>query len=764
MDAQKELAQIVEADIHSSLSFTPTFDSTSYVQLGPFAIHKGPLELVPQKFNFAAPTTQDNAMRVVRAYQVHKPILLEGSPGVGKTSLIAALANVCGYPLHRINLSDQTDIMDLFGCDLPVEGGKPGEFVWKDAEFLRALQNGHWVLLDEMNLASQAVLEGLNAVLDHRGAVYIPELGRSFTRHPSFRIFAAQNPQGQGGGRKGLPKSFVNRFTKVYVQELCSSDLLHICRNVLSSMSPEALENMIAFNTRMNDAVTVRRLFGHNGSPWEFNLRDLIRWGTLCITSPYCPQPSDFVSSIYAQRFRSETDRDNVYTLYRETFGTPVVTGNPNFSISPTYMQVGRFRALRKRHSSGQRSHRVLKMHLSALEGVGHCISQSWLAIVVGHKHSGKKSLVRMLAELTGNSLREIILTSSTDTMDILGTFEQLDLVTQVRSLVRQTLDIWADHISRAEGAKFSEPPEMTLLRRNLQRAVPSSDTFSEISQALQALAAIDEPSTKALLQRLNQILHTEDPKGQFEWVDGPLVRAMKRGEWLLLEGANLCNASVLDRLNSLFETDGCLFLNERGLVNGQVQRIVPHPNFRVFMTVDPHYGELSRAMRNRGIEIAMISVPQSDDKSMLLDHFRLPRNIDLEPSAYYSKFEGLRRGLGPQTTVQQDIPSSGYEVLRYSSLANIARWLDPLSPQQVDSKGDRDTSLLYFSRVSYHDHGPLQWRYLRLEGFNESSLDLLRRYHQVCLPVVTRSIERFWKHQALVWGVPSDTMSTQVS
>ena len=29
------------------------------------------------------------------------------------------------------------------------------------------------------------------------------------------RLFACQNPLNQGGGRKGLPKSFLNRFTQV---------------------------------------------------------------------------------------------------------------------------------------------------------------------------------------------------------------------------------------------------------------------------------------------------------------------------------------------------------------------------------------------------------------------------------------------------------------------------------------------------------------------------------------------------------------------
>ena len=127
------------------------------------------------RFNFAAPTTSRNALRVLRALQLRKPILLEGSPGVGKTSLVAAMAKAVGacvwrFPpacllpaaaahnvsmplpathaaalplpllqlplcrtgaqLVRINLSEQTDMMDLLGADLPVPGGAPGEFAW----------------------------------------------------------------------------------------------------------------------------------------------------------------------------------------------------------------------------------------------------------------------------------------------------------------------------------------------------------------------------------------------------------------------------------------------------------------------------------------------------------------------------------------------------------------------------------------------------------------------------------------------------------
>ncbi|KIK69742.1 hypothetical protein GYMLUDRAFT_52909 [Collybiopsis luxurians FD-317 M1] len=648
-------------------------DSSSSFQLGYFSIVKGPRVAEPHSFNFQAPTTQTNALRVVRACQLSKPILLEGSPGVGKTSLVTALAKVSGHELCRINLSDQTDLIDLFGSDLPADNGKAGEFIWKDGEFLRALQEGNWVLLDEMNLAPQAVLEGLNAVLDHRGAVYIPELGRTFTKHPNFRIFAAQNPLSQGGGRKGLPKSFVNRFTKVYVDRLSASDLLLVCKHLHPDVDREMLRAMIAFNKSLDDSVSVERAFGREGAPWEFNLRDVLRW-IHAIKRPSRPtlHPSHHIRTIYLHRFRNWNDRRLAQSIFERTFSCSFdQTVNPTWTISASEVSIGLFHCARQSSSVMIRPKRLLKSHLSALEALGCSISHSLLAIVTGARNTGKTALIQTLADMTGRTMQEVHMNSTTDAMDLLGSFEQLDSQTRVRDIALEMMSL-IEHQLRIHPEINLDITAYVSLRRAISGSTPwvSEAILRAVSELANVLSGTpfgaQISSARTQMQQLLDVSQGNNA-GRFEWIDGPLVRALKAGHWLLLDGANLCNPSILDRLNSLCEADGSLTLSEKGFVNGELQILKPHPNFRLFMTVDPQYGELSRAMRNRGVEIALVSSPLVDDRDTLHDYFRLPsilkgQNNILSPNfaavrlgIYYPESQGLESRIPSSRVLDQD-------------------------------------------------------------------------------------------------------------
>lgn len=90
--------------------------------IAPFFLDINPNgNMVSNDFSFSAPTTKKNLFRVLSALSLNKAILLEGPPGVGKSSLIENIANAIGYNIVRINLCEHTDLADLFGTDLPAE-------------------------------------------------------------------------------------------------------------------------------------------------------------------------------------------------------------------------------------------------------------------------------------------------------------------------------------------------------------------------------------------------------------------------------------------------------------------------------------------------------------------------------------------------------------------------------------------------------------------------------------------------------------------
>lgn len=587
---------------------------------GPFSINRVKDTGGVEEFNLSAPTTSSNAMKVIRAMQVSKPILLEGSPGVGKTSLISAIAKATGNTLIRINLSEQTDLVDLFGSDAPAEGGKTGEFVWRDAPFLRAMQKGEWVLLDEMNLASQSVLEGLNACLDHRGVAYIPELDKSFSCHPKFTVFAAQNPQYQGGGRKGLPKSFINRFTVVYIDVLKSEDFKAISEHLFPQVDKSVSEKMIAFMSKLEEEVVIKKIWGGSGGPWEFNLRDTLRWLSLYNSYHISENiaPIDFFNMIVKQRFRTEEDRDRAEALFLSFF--TVDSPNDNFySLGTDYLQVGG--AIMKRNDVIQYSNNSnlvpLQCNFPIIESAIRCINQNTPLILTGPTNSGKTDLVRFLAHIVGAELDEFAMNSEIDSMDILGGYEQVDLTRSIMEVVSDVRKLLNSLIVQNITSKTTEPITLSQsleFLKYIDTAQLTASNYDSFHKFLQAYSSLYNSSTLNDLLEKSEILNNktkEDKSVKFEWFDGLLVKAVTKGHWLVLDNANLCNPSVLDRLNSLLETNGTLIINECSSEDGQPRILQPHPNFRLFLTVDPKYGELSRAMRNRGIEIFMRPLPE---------------------------------------------------------------------------------------------------------------------------------------------------------
>ncbi len=172
-------------------------------------------------------------------------VLLEGIPGVGKTTLASTLARSVDCDFGRIQFTPDTLPTDVMGTE--IFNMKTGEFEYREGAIMHQI-----VLADEINRTSpktqasllEAMAEGQTTVSGIKHKLPQP-----------FMVIATQNPV-EFMGTYPLPEAQIDRFMmKITIEYPDEAEEIRMTQNMLAGKTVDTIESVIT----SDEVISIRK-------------------------------------------------------------------------------------------------------------------------------------------------------------------------------------------------------------------------------------------------------------------------------------------------------------------------------------------------------------------------------------------------------------------------------------------------------------------------------------------------------------------------
>ena len=401
--------------------------------------------------------------------------------------------------------------------------------------------------------------------MDDNRELFVPELQETITPHPHFMLFATQNPPGATyGGRKVLSKAFRNRFMEIHVGDIPDEELKTIL-NKRCAVAPSYCAKLVEVMRELQRRRQASRAFA--GKDGFITARDLFRWANRQ-SNGYEELAADGFR-VLGERLRSEEERDAMKTVLAKVLKTPPLLDED--------------------------------MYAAAEEGALKLRLDEAAARAAKRAEEAEKSASSAVAAADARSAKQ----DASDAAQLSEAMAWTPAMRRLFSLVEACMNHKEPALLVGEtGCGKTSVCQLLALLRGQKLRILNCHQHTETGDFLGGF----RPTRPTDVDGEEGADGVVDKKGAapFAWEDGPLIKAMRDGDILLVDELSLAEDSVLERLNSVLEPGRTLTLPEKG--GSEVEELVAHPNFLLLATMNPggDFGkkELSPALRNRFCEI----------------------------------------------------------------------------------------------------------------------------------------------------------------